>query len=449
MKHVLYTLATALWLAAIPHQATAACVSGVPQGKPDSLYTISDDGNTVTDNRTGLTWLRCMVGQSGSDCTVGTREAKSWGDALAAASEANTNNLHGHNDWRLPNIKELFSLVEQCQESGRPSINETVFPNTNPGPAWSSTVANREIGSAVAGSNKVWAIDFSSWGQSIQHSRYPSLPTDTLTFRLVRGPAPVAPPTPVDGACGSAHNSASTPLLTSAPSGGLCSAGTASSITSASTTFTWSCAGTGGGTTDSCQAPRGYSVSPSAGANGSISPAGAQVVAYEATPIFTLTADSGYALDSVGGTCGGSLSGSSYGTNPVTADCTVAVSFKWVPLPTYAINTSASPAAGGSVACAPNPVTQGGSSTCTASAAAGYTFTGFSGACTGMTCSLSNVTSIQSVTAHFAPITYAVTTAVSPAEGGTLSCSPNPVAHGSASTCTASAAAGYTFTGFS
>lgn len=247
MKHVLYTLATALWLAAIPHQATAACVNTVPQGKPDSLYTISDDGTTVTDNRTGLTWLRCMVGQSGSGCTGGTREVKSWGDALAAASQANTNNLHGHNDWRLPNIKELFSLVEQCQESGRPSINETVFPNTNPGPAWSSTVANRTTDSVsvLESSAAIWVIDFGSFGEVFQISRHPSPSADKIPFRLVRGPAPVAPPTPVDGACGSAHNSTSTPLLTSAPSADLCSAGTASSITSANSTFTWSCAGTG------------------------------------------------------------------------------------------------------------------------------------------------------------------------------------------------------------
>jgi hypothetical protein len=40
-------------------------------------------------------------------------------------------------------------------------------------------------------------------------------------------------------------------------------------------------------------------------------------------PRFTVTADSGYEVDTVGGTCGGSLSGSTYTTAAITSDCTV------------------------------------------------------------------------------------------------------------------------------
>ena len=66
------------------------------------------------------------------------------------------------------------------------------------------------------------------------------------------------------------------------------------------------CAGSGGGSTASCSASRGYTVTPSAGANGSISPSTAQVVAYNATPAFTLSANVGYTASASG--CGGSLS---------------------------------------------------------------------------------------------------------------------------------------------
>jgi len=59
-----------------------------------------------------------------------------------------------------------------------------------------------------------------------------------------------AAPTPVDGTCGSSQGGS----FTSAPSTNLCSAGTASSVTTGSTTYTWSCVGSNGGSTASCSA---------------------------------------------------------------------------------------------------------------------------------------------------------------------------------------------------
>jgi uncharacterized repeat protein (TIGR02543 family) len=116
---------------------------------------------------------------------------------------------------------------------------------------------------------------------------------------------------------------------------------------------------------------------------------------------------------------------------------------------TYAITTSASPSAGGTVICTANPVNYNGTSTCTATPAAGYSFSAWSGDCTGATCVLNNVVSTKNVTASFTQNTYAITTSASPVAGGTASCAPNPVNHGSSSTCTATPATGYNFTGWS
>ena len=69
-----------------------------------------------------------------------------------------------------------------------------------------------------------------------------------------------------------------------------------------------------------------YTVTPSAGSNGSISPSTAQTVASGATTQFSVTPNSGYTA-SVGGTCGGTLVGTTYTTNPITANCTVTASF--------------------------------------------------------------------------------------------------------------------------
>ena len=115
----------------------------------------------------------------------------------------------------------------------------------------------------------------------------------------------------------------------------------------------------------------------------------------------------------------------------------------------YAITTTANPAAGGTVSCSPNPVGHGGTASCTAKPAAGYTLKDFSGACTGNTCSLSNVTTAKSVTANFTQISYAITTTANPATGGTVSCSPNPVGHGGTASCTATPAVGYALKSFS
>ncbi|MBI2396899.1 MAG: Ig-like domain repeat protein [Xanthomonadales bacterium] len=69
-----------------------------------------------------------------------------------------------------------------------------------------------------------------------------------------------------------------------------------------------------------------HTVTPSAGAHGSIAPGTPQSVAANAVATFTLSPDAGYGV-SVGGTCGGNLSGNQYTTAQVTADCTVAATF--------------------------------------------------------------------------------------------------------------------------
>lgn len=124
-----------------------------------------------------------------------------------------------------------------------------------------------------------------------------------------------------NGACGAAHLVATT----TSPASGLCTAGTAGSVTAGNTTYDWTCAGIGGGSSVSCYAPRQYAISSTVAAgSGTITPS--QNVAYNAQPQFTVTPAAGYTLQSVTG-CGGSLSGSVYTVAPVTAACTVSASF--------------------------------------------------------------------------------------------------------------------------
>jgi hypothetical protein len=74
-----------------------------------------------------------------------------------------------------------------------------------------------------------------------------------------------------------------------------------------------------------------FTVTPSAGANGTINPNTAQSVNSGTTKTFSATPNAGY-TSTWGGTCGGTPSGNSYTTNAVTANCTVTVNFTASPV---------------------------------------------------------------------------------------------------------------------
>ncbi|MBH1966262.1 MAG: IPTL-CTERM sorting domain-containing protein [Comamonadaceae bacterium] len=88
----------------------------------------------------------------------------------------------------------------------------------------------------------------------------------------------------------------------------------------------------------------GFLAAASAGTGGSIdAPAAVALLAGE-TASFTLVPDANYLIDTTGGTCGGTLTGNVFTTDPVQQDCTVTVTFRAV---TYLVTPSAGP--GGSI----------------------------------------------------------------------------------------------------
>ena len=105
----------------------------VPSTTPASRFQDNGDA-TVTDRSTGLMWARCPEGLSGTGCATGAAAAFTWEGALLRARDSG---LAGYTDWRLPDIKELSSLVEErCYD---PAINLAVFPNTPSSYFWSAS----------------------------------------------------------------------------------------------------------------------------------------------------------------------------------------------------------------------------------------------------------------------------------------------------------------------
>ncbi len=134
---------------AVPLQAQT-CSASIPESTPTAEFTDHGDG-TVTHSRTGLMWKRCAEGQTWSTGTcsiVLAGYATTWTDALLAARNSNFAN---HTDWRLPNFKELESIVEDKCYS--PAINASIFPNTPPSLFWSASAA-------ASGSGYVWSLYF-------------------------------------------------------------------------------------------------------------------------------------------------------------------------------------------------------------------------------------------------------------------------------------------------
>jgi hypothetical protein len=98
-----------------------------------SIYVDNQDG-TVTDTRTGLTWMRCASGQvwDGTTC-AGEISTYTWDEAMALHST-----YADHSDWRLPNIDELGSIVDNKLRN--PAIDTSAFPIAPSSYFWSSSL---------------------------------------------------------------------------------------------------------------------------------------------------------------------------------------------------------------------------------------------------------------------------------------------------------------------
>jgi len=133
-----------------------------------------DGDGTITDNRTGLMWVQS--GYADEDTTPATTYTPSgnwrkytWENAILYCERLD---YAEYTDWRLPNVRELESIVDAGEQS--PSINTTYFLNTENSWYWLSTTY-------VPTTTMAWYVGFTLGRVS------PTAKTGSYYVRPVRG----------------------------------------------------------------------------------------------------------------------------------------------------------------------------------------------------------------------------------------------------------------------
>lgn len=131
--------------------AAGSCLAGLTESTPSGEFTAIADGSIVRHVATGLEWQRCALGQRWDNGTCrGSSATFTWQQALVEAD--------ARDGWRLPNVKELRSIVERCHVA--PAINQQVFPNA---PAAAFMTSSPSAGNP----DRTWVIHFLSGNDNL------------------------------------------------------------------------------------------------------------------------------------------------------------------------------------------------------------------------------------------------------------------------------------------
>lgn len=134
-------MAFALSAIALQSHAYECSFDNIASTTPTEKFLDAGTG-VITDLRFGLMWSACTFGQTflqdNGSCSGDGENMETWSDALSSQNILNENEYAGYQDWRLPNIKELSSIVERACRN--PAIRADIFPDSINAVYWTNTV---------------------------------------------------------------------------------------------------------------------------------------------------------------------------------------------------------------------------------------------------------------------------------------------------------------------
>ena len=96
-----------------------------------SSYLNAPDGLTTLDEVTRLTWVRSADAVGNRNGLVTSDDKVTFAQATGRVSQMNTERFGGFSDWRLPTVKELYSLIDFRGRTGTSASNATPYINSS------------------------------------------------------------------------------------------------------------------------------------------------------------------------------------------------------------------------------------------------------------------------------------------------------------------------------
>jgi len=139
-------------------------------------FTVNADG-TVTDNNTGLMWQQRDDGNTYNWWQANGISHTTHNPTISFVDVCGSLELGGYTDWRTPTFNELVTIVDYSLAQPGPTIDTSVFPETQQELYWSGNI------SATYGGTYAWGYHFYyGWARSAMYYK-----KDYYYVRCVRG----------------------------------------------------------------------------------------------------------------------------------------------------------------------------------------------------------------------------------------------------------------------